>query len=435
VELTGLSFRNYKAFPGRVAIEVRPLTILIGRNSSGKSAIARLPLLLGASLSERAQAPLELAGDDFDLGGSFVDIVHNRSPHGNVSVGATFQDEHGEYVLSATVQFYEDLALQVITELNFKSPGYDVKLTRLSEAPDAEPGLYAVDWSGERALKCEVSFTGLIPSLPSSSLPHLMTDDEIGNVALFKLISSQISDAASLLQMVTYLGPFRQAPSRSYRFPGGLPQNVGRSGATAPDLLAADAKRRGGAVLKAVTAWYRENLGDWLLDVDMGSTGDKFSLVLRRPGAPSVAINITDVGTGLSQVLPVVTQRLFEQVTGKRGSLEIIEQPELHLHPYAHGSLADLYISAVSLPGTRFLIETHSENFLLRLRRRVAEGTLAPEKVRIYWVDDSQGEGSRIVPIEVLRDGEVSTWPKGVFSEDFEELKAIRAAQRPKGGA
>jgi len=168
--------------------------------------------------------------------------------------------------------------------------------------------------------------------------------------------------------------------------------------------------------------------------------GNTFSLVLRRPDQRTVAINLVDAGTGLSQVLPVVTQRLFEQVTGKRGALEIVEQPELHLHPGAHGSVADLYIAAAQAPGARFLIETHSENFLLRVRRRIAERArapehlrLSPEQVRIYWVDDGAGKGSRLVPIEVFPDGEVSTWPKGVFSEDFAELKAIRAAQREAG--
>lgn len=187
-------------------------------------------------------------------------------------------------------------------------------------------------------------------------------------------------------------------------------------------------------MLKAIAEWYREHLGGWILDVDLDTNGTTFSLVLRKPDMPSVGINLVDVGTGLSQVLPVIAQRLFEQITGKQGSLEIVEHPELHLHPGAHGSLADLYIGALEVPGTRFIIETHSENFLLRIHRRIAEKTLLPEQVRIYWVDDSQGNGSRIVPIDVLPDGEVSTWPKGVFSEDFDELKAIRAAQRRAGG-
>lgn len=421
MELTGLSFRNYKAFPGRQSIEVRPLTILIGRNSSGKSAIARLPLLLGASLSERAQAPLELSGDGFDLGGSLLDIIHDRKPHGNVDVGATFRDEKGEETeLSATVQFYADLSLQVITELRVKRSRFDAKLVRVSEAPDADPAIYCGEYNGTTKKDEEVSFTGLRPT--SFALDSLAEG-----------IWNDLEDPAQFLQNIIYLGPFREASQRSYRFPGGLPQNVGRAGATAPALLAADARRHGGTVLKAVAEWYREHLGGWILDVDLDANGTTFSLVLRKPDEPSVKINLVDVGTGLSQVLPVIAQRLFEQITGKHGSLEIVEHPELHLHPGAHGSLADLYIGALQVPGTRFILETHSENFLLRIRRRIAEKTLTPEQVRIYWVDDSQGNGSRIVPIDVLPDGEVSTWPKGVFSEDFDELKAIRAAQRRAG--
>lgn len=319
------------------------------------------------------------------------------------------------------MQFYADLSLQVITELRVKSPRYDSKLVRVSEAPDADPGVYRLHVDGYPEGKEEsVYFTGLLPDVASS-----------GHAG--ELIWEDLEEPARLLQNIIYLGPFREASQRSYRFPGGLPQNVGRSGATAPALLAADVRRHGGTVLKAIAEWYREHLGGWILDVDLDTNGTTFSLVLRKPDMPSMGINLVDVGTGLSQVLPVIAQRLFEQVTGKQGALEIVEHPELHLHPGAHGSLADLYIGALEVPGTRFIIETHSENFLLRVRRRIAEKTLTPEQVRIYWVDDSQGNGSRIVPIDVLPDGEVSTWPKGVFSEDFDELKAIRAAQRRAG--
>jgi predicted ATPase len=68
MDLVGLSFQNYKAFPERESVEIRPLTVLIGRNSSGKSAIARLPLLLAGALSERAEAPIELDVEGGDFG-------------------------------------------------------------------------------------------------------------------------------------------------------------------------------------------------------------------------------------------------------------------------------------------------------------------------------------------------------------------------------
>ncbi len=163
-------------------------------------------------------------------------------------------------------------------------------------------------------------------------------------------------------------------------------------------------------------------------DVGVSSRNETFSLVLRQHEDPAVEVNLVDCGTGLVQVLPIVVQRCFEAVNGTSGGLEIVEQPELHLHPAACGDVADLYIDATKETGTRFIIETHSETFLLRIRRRIAEGKLDPSHVVIYWISETPGSGSRIETIRVNQNGEMDNWPQGVFSEDFEELKAIRRA-------
>jgi len=78
MKLSNLSFENYKIFQKRESIEVKPLTILIGRNSSGKSVISRLPLLIAHALSERANIPIELEIEGLDFGASFVDLIYNH---------------------------------------------------------------------------------------------------------------------------------------------------------------------------------------------------------------------------------------------------------------------------------------------------------------------------------------------------------------------
>ena len=432
MQLTGLSFQNYKAFAGKEAVEIRPLTILIGRNSSGKSAIARLPLLLAASLSERAEAPIDLIVDGVDFGASFLDLIHKRRPHGAVGLGATWEDEHGRWEVWAKVQHFSELMVQVVSELRFELPEIGkVAFHWVGTDPLEDPPKYRITWNGESPEEHPVSLQGIWPHWRHELLPPAAGDEYTNLAAMNRELSllGGTHPLASLLDHLSYLGPFREPPQRTYRYPGGLPETVGRSGVHAPALLGADVLRKGGIVLDAVSAWYRRHLGGWPLDVVR--QGDTFSLVLRSPDEPTVTVNLADVGTGLSQVLPIVVQRLFESTTDKGGGLEIVEQPELHLHPGAHGDLADLYIEAVRKGASRFLIETHSENFLLRIRRRVAEGELDPDVVRIYWIDDEQQPGSsRVVPIDVLRNGEVTTWPRRVFSEDFEELKAIRSAQR-----
>ncbi|MCP3997238.1 MAG: DUF3696 domain-containing protein, partial [bacterium] len=174
-----------------------------------------------------------------------------------------------------------------------------------------------------------------------------------------------------------------------------------------------------------VSAWYRENLDGWSVELDESFKG--FECQLRRA---SSSVRFADSGEGMSQEL------LYDHRVRDNGSrFDIVEHPELHLHPAAHAGLADLYIdSAAACTGLRILVETHSENFILRLRRRIAEGKIDAGKVALYWVEElPRGQGSAIRMIEVLPDGTVSDWPAGVFSETYDEVRAIRRAVRATG--
>jgi hypothetical protein len=417
MRLAGLSIENFKPFSKRIDIELGPLTVLIGRNSSGKSALARLPLLIGRALSPDAHSPIELDASGVDFGASFVDLIHNRVPHGSIGLGATFADGDRRITFHSTVQHVDEYMLQVVSKCEWT--GADVPISRMSwlgREPLADPGEYSIERSDGSTSEVKISFKGLLP---------ILAPDSTENDAL----QAVRSDMWRAFDGMGYMGPFREAPQRQYRFPGGLPQGVGVSGKEAPALLGADHVRRKGVVLEQVGEWFKKHLGGWPLSITR--SGDSFSLVVRSPDNETVEVNLSDAGTGLTQVLPLVVQRLFEVVTAKQGGIEIVEQPELHLHPAAHGPLADLYIAASAEPNACFIVETHSENFVLRLRRRVAEG-LDPHRVKLYWVNDSARPGSRIEEIQIHENGDVSNWPSSVFSEDFEEVRAIRDAQRAK---
>lgn len=420
MRLRSIRFQNYRGFAGREEVALAPLTILIGRNNSGKSTIARLPLLLSRAFAAKATAPLDLAGDAPSLGGSFLDLIHNRFPHGSIRLGATLENEADSFAINATVQHFSEYMLQIVTEFEFRGlEGPVLSLKWAGGDPLASPLNYEMTVRDEDRVVAPVHFAGLLPRLDSFA-------DHLGGV-LYSILSQLFDGVRDSFDGIGYLGPFRSEPRRVYSFPGGLPEHVGLSGIAAPALLGADHLRRGGVILAAVSNWYAEHLGGWGLGITR--QGDAFSLVLTSPKDPNLSINLADAGTGLSQVLPLVVQRRFEALTNKRTQLEIVEQPELHLHPGAHAGLADLYAEAVS-DATNFIVETHSETFLLRIRRRVAEGKLDPNSVRIYWIDEAaEPPGRQIIQIAIARDGGVSDWPQGVFSEDFEEVRAIRAAQ------
>ena len=201
---------------------------------------------------------------------------------------------------------------------------------------------------------------------------------------------------------------------------------------TAPDLpnsteavaqlLLADAELRG-----AVGDWMAAHLDGWRVDVRQSL--DVFNLVARRAARET---NLASAGQGIQQVLAIAALCGWRRLgRGDRPFLDLVEQPELHLHDAAHAALGDLLLSAVASGGT-IVVETHSESLVLRVRRRVAEG-LPPEKVAVVYVED-KGDRSILRPIPLRADGEVEWWPEGVFSESFVEVKAIRRAQRARGG-
>ena len=184
-------------------------------------------------------------------------------------------------------------------------------------------------------------------------------------------------------------------------------------------------------MVNVVGNWFAENLGGWRLDISKQKEGEGFAIVLMSPEDSNVKINIMDVGQGINQVLPLVV-RGFLGHPGQKNSngIDIIEQPELHIHPAAHGSLAELIVNTAKHENGCFIIETHSENFILRMRRLIAEGQLDCKNVIIYWVNNEEISGTFLKPIFIDNEGEVDYWPKGVFTEDYQELIAIRKAQK-----
>ena len=135
-------------------------------------------------------------------------------------------------------------------------------------------------------------------------------------------------------------------------------------------------------------------------------------------------LEIEDVGVGISQVIPVLLAANSPSV--------YIQQPELHLHPRLQAQLADVFVEQVSR-NPIFVIETHSEHFLLRLLRRIRETyrsdiphtlfSLKAEDIVVLYVDKTKEGTSNIVQLRLSEEGEfIDRWPNGFFTERDGEL-------------
>jgi predicted ATPase len=149
-----------------------------------------------------------------------------------------------------------------------------------------------------------------------------------------------------------------------------------------------------------------------------------------RGQVPSRAYRSTNVGFGLTYVLPVITALL----SADPGSLVIIENPEAHLHPRGQVRMGEL-MALASSAGVQVITETHSDHVLNGIRLAVHSGRLAPNRVRLLYFGrevDKSGIKARIFQPEIDADGRIDDWPEGFFDEferSLEQLFVPREAE------
>lgn len=234
----------------------------------------------------------------------------------------------------------------------------------------------------------------------------------------------------SISSRVEYLGPLRDEPrvvwNQWNELARGLP--VGTRGEFSAVRLSQSADRdisycrpNGEATVaplgQAVNEWLGYlQIGESVSATSEGKLGVRLELELAGHGR-----DLTAVGVGVSQALPLVVAMLAVDTD----SIFIVEQPELHLHPAVQARLADFIV--VARPALTCLVETHSEAFVTRIRRRVAEGLIPTDRVNIIFVEPGES-GSTMRHLALSESGDLSDWPAGFISGEDEDAKAILSA-------
>ncbi len=416
--LKSMAFTNYRCFKERQELDLRPVTVVLGKNNSGKSAFTRAAIIFETGFAsgsvETQRAPLDLDRLGPDSVASFTDLVNGHTPHGNIDVELVLDDNRVGSI-HAQIQNIDGERRQVVSKLALGLSFGRWDLTWSHHGSEYDQQWVAND-GGRKTAIGEVEFHGMVPKyLPQELQPGRQSNFELAR------------HCASAFGRIRYLSPFREPVRREHYLPVGAPESVGDRGQNFAAVLAHDHVRGGGRVRQRVNELLQEVLPEWSLD-EMPD-GRLFTTVLRSRKDPHLVVNVADAGSGVVQVLPMLVQQALDDVAGQRTpTLYIVEEPELHLHPAAHAQLADLYLQAAKLTGNRFLIETHSEALLLRLRRRIAEERAASDDVGVYFVHHD-GRRARAEPIQIDDAGRLSFWPEGVFTEDFEEVRALTQAQ------
>jgi hypothetical protein len=246
------------------------------------------------------------------------------------------------------------------------------------------------------------------------------------------LLSDLQLELVQMLKRVHYLGPLREFPKRYYTSKGTTPSDLGPKGEFVVDAILAS-REKGKYISpghKRPRKTLEERIAYWLKELGLIHSfkvehiGSSLYEVKVKRGPKSSEVLITDVGFGVSQILPVLVMCYYVP----EGSTILLEQPEIHLHPSVQMGLADVFIDVAKNRNVQVILESHSEHLLNRLLRRLAEKSVIKDDVALYFCDVGT-TGSQLNKLDINLYGEISNWPVDFFGDQFGEVAARQKAQ------
>jgi predicted ATPase len=458
--LTSLRIQNFKAWKDTGQVRLAPLTVIFGTNSAGKSSLGHLLLALKqtALATDRKRA------------------LHLGDANTLIDLG-TFKDCLYRHDLSSTLEF--ELAWNLPKNLTFRdlhekrtpyignalSLSADLKADK-KEQPEIQGFTYDLRYGSDRVVAVDHVLNGggrwaLNPDnykfvqamgrkwdLTEPEKFYRVSETSLSRYQNAGFLTDFALETERMLAGISYLGPLRNHPQRIYQWSGDTPEDVGQRGesSVAAILAAEQDGRKLNKGPRKPTRRFAKLIAEWLTDIHVIDSfavkpvaeGRKEFEVLIKTQAWSPEVKITDVGFGVSQVLPALVQAFY----CPPNSTVWMEQPEIHLHPQVQSDLADVFISAVHASqdgkarNVQLIVESHSEHFLTRLQRRIAEEQIKPSEVAIYFCRNTEN-GAALESLDLNLFGEIKNWPTDFFGDQMGDLSArtIAAQRRKQHGA
>ena len=396
--ITKITVKGFKSIAEECEIDIRPLTIFAGANSSGKSSIMQPFLMLKQTLEAPYDpGPLKIDGPNvlFTEAEQFLSMLPEKKKTDSFQIRI---ETHKSNVFNAVrTTFRKGKNGVEIIEMTKENSGSDRTLSTksLTLSPEMLPE--------------EIRALG-------NQDPAFKNFDIVKRSRCFLYLGSQYSSdfyevtygfGAAIFNTI-HLPGLRGNPKRIYKLISTGPQYPGTFEHYTAGIIhewqetknerlktLGDALRVLGLTGKVST----QKVGDVGIEVQVGR-------LLSTKADEMDMVSIADVGFGVSQVLPV----LVAVIVAEPGQLVYIEQPELHLHPRAQVALAQILADAAKR-GVRVVVETHSSLLLLGIQTLVAEGNLSPELVKLHWFTRREDGVTEVASTDLDKAGTYGEWP------------------------
>lgn len=445
--LTRLKFENFKSWPA-ADMQCGKITGIFGTNSSGKTSLLQFLLLMKQTkdATDRATA-LELNGDLVELG-TFSDAIHKHDADRALTwrmefglekplvLSAAFGTETREVARGDRLGISASVLAGQRTAPRTTSLGYFLNEAAFTLKQKNGPGSqFDIEENGTADGFRFIRNQGRAWQLPSPIRSYAFPDQARTYYQNSTFLSDLEKSYETVLDRIFYLGPLREYPKRDYLWARSKPTDVGKQGERAIDaiLAATDADERLNLKYKGPKKPFQQIVAHWLRHLgliedfevrEIAENSNRWQAWVRTKKAGSTVL-LTDVGFGISQVVPVITLLLYVP----EGSTVLLEQPEIHLHPLAQAALADVIIYAATHRKVQVILESHSEHLLLRLQRRIAENeVISSNDVKLYFCDAPRGE-SKLMELELNLFGNITNWPSQFMGDAFGETARAEEAR------
>jgi hypothetical protein len=408
--ITRISVTGFKSLANKTDVEIRPLTVLAGANSSGKSSLMQ-PLLLMKQTFDNERippGPFWLRGEQigFDTVEQFLSCIQ-PDPGAAKRLTLGLEAENNRATLSFEKGPHSDF---IVAE------------TASSNLPEGRI------WRLNRGLSSEeiAELYASVSERPGKEQGELFIFQDrcflaVGTESFGAFHRPEVHLLRNRVQDMIHVSGLRGSVDREFyvhgfplgtSFPGDFEEYV-------PSIL--DAWKDPSKFGNGLRDLYELSNALQLLELASGVetrklNESKIEVLIPRTlhGDPKDLVNIADVGLAVSQILPV----LVALILAHPKQLVHIEQPELHLHPRAQWKLAQLLADAANR-GVQLVIETHSSLLLQGILTQVAQDKISNDKVILHWFERDQETGlSTVNTAKPDAAGRVGDWP-----EDFSDVE------------
>ncbi len=397
--ISAISVRGFKSLANECRLEIRPLTILAGANSSGKSSAIQPLLLMKQTLDATYDpGPLRLDGPNvrFTSTDQVLSRVSSKKRRRSFVVGIDLADHTLELTFDnkATQGFRLAKVIydKIVIRPEMSQSALRNAVEKLESIPDATLSVLKLNVVRERC------FLDIMGHWGATSV----------SLGLRRLFEPHI-------RSIIHVPGLRGNPTRTYsttshgtRFPGTFENYVASIIRNWQSTKNERLEKLGSALEALGLTWKirAKQIDDTQVAIQVGRLRDE-----PENGADDL-VNIADVGFGVSQILPVFVALLAAET----GQLVYLEQPELHLHPRAQTALAEILADAAKR-GVRVVVETHSQLLLMAIQTLVAEGKMSPDKVMLHWFNRRDDGATEVSSTDLDEIGAFGDWP-----EDFAEV-------------